>query len=232
MLKRITKRLIKKDDAIPIGDWRIERRLATSRVEGRGPSVAEECGGQCCRHGVFISLPERDRIIEYADRVQAVMDETQTPDTELWFEDKIEEDEDYEGGLCIGTATYNDKCAFLNAEGLCVLQLLEPELDLPEGKRLKPFYCRLFPLTTWYSRLEFDDMCNGVRPCCTLAADGRKRAVDAFASELTQVLGEERYHEFRDVALELEKELQARAEEERKLNEARPVRKDGARRRR
>ncbi len=230
MLKRIAQRLIKRDDAIPIGDWKVERRLATSRVEGRGPSVAEECGGQCCLHGVFISLPERDRILEYADRVQEVMDETQTPDTDLWFEDHIEEDDDYEGGLCIGTATYNDKCAFLNRDGLCVLQLLEPELALPSGERLKPFYCRLFPLTTWYSRLEFDDMCNGVRPCCTLAADGRKRAVDAFASELTQVLGEERYREFRSVALELEEELKARAEEEKMLNESRPVRKDGRRR--
>ncbi len=73
-------------------------------------------------------------------------------------------------------------------------------------------------------------MCNGVRPCCTLAADGRKRAVDAFASELTQVLGEERYREFRSVALELEEELKARAEEEKMLNESRPVRKDGRRR--
>ncbi len=232
MLKRMARSLVKKDDAIPIGDWKVERRLATSRVEGRGPSVAEECGGQCCLHGVFIALPERDRILEYADLVQEVMDESQTPDTDLWFEDTIEEDDDYPGGLCIGTATYNDKCAFLNRDGLCVLQLLEPQLDLPEGERLKPFYCRLFPLTTWYSRLEFDDMCNGVRPCCTLAADGRKRAVDAFAFELTEALGEERYREFRNVALELEEELKARAEEERKLAESRPVRKASSRGRR
>ncbi len=224
--------LLKKNDTITIGDWKVERRLATSRVEGRGPSVAEECGGQCCLHGVYIALPERDRILEYADRVQAVMDETQTPDTDLWFEDTIEEDDDYPGGLCIGTATYNDKCAFLNSDGLCVLQMLEPELELPEGERLKPFYCRLFPLTTWYSRVEFDDMCNGVRPCCTLAADGRKRAVDAFAFELTQVLGERRYQELRGVALELEEELKARAEEEKKLDESRRARKAGSRKRR
>jgi Fe-S-cluster containining protein len=201
-------RTVKKDDTIQIGGWKVERRLATARIEGRGPmSVADECSGRCCHHGVYIALPERDRIREYADVVSSAMDDTQPTDPAEWFEDETHEDEDYPGGLCIGTAVHNDKCVFLNRQGLCVLQQVEPSLDLPEGERLKPFYCRLFPLTTWYSRLEFDDMCDGVRPCCTLAADGPTRVVDAWAYEFTEALGKEGYQEFRGVAGRLEEEL-------------------------
>ena len=204
-------RRVGKDDTIQIGDWKVERRLATARIEGGGPqNVADECSGHCCHHGVYASLPERGRILEYADLVSGAMDDTQPTDPAEWFEDETHEDEDYPGGLCIGTVVYNNKCVFLNSEGLCVLQQLEVSLDLPQRERLKPFYCRLFPLTTWYSRLEFDDMCDGVRPCCTLAADGPTRVVDAWAYEFTEALGEEGYQEFRGVAEQLEGELEAK----------------------
>ncbi|NIR44572.1 MAG: DUF3109 family protein [Gemmatimonadetes bacterium] len=183
----------RKPETVEVDGWQVERRLFESRIEGRGPLIADECGGQCCLHGVYASLPERDKILAHADRIADIMDETQSRDTGDWFEDDIHEDSDYPGGLCIGTAVYNDKCAFLNADGLCVLQLLEPELDLAEGERLKPFYCCLFPLTTWYGRLEFDDMCHGVRPCCTLKADGKSASIDAFAYELQLAMGEEGY---------------------------------------
>ena len=156
---------------IPIGEWKVELRLATARIEGGGPlNVADECGGHCCRHGVYASLPARDRILEYADRICAVMDATQTTDTSEWFEDEVEEDEDYPGGLCIGTAIYSDKCA----------------------------------ISTWFRQVEFDDLCDGVRPCCTLASDGPSRAIDAWAYEFKEVLGEEGYDELRRRAAELE----------------------------
>ncbi|UCF20154.1 MAG: hypothetical protein JSU87_01735 [Gemmatimonadota bacterium] len=201
-MARVQKRA---DDTIQVGAWKVERVLATGRIEGGGPlNVAEECRGHCCRHGVYISLPDRDRILEYAAAVVEVMDDTQPTDTGLWFEDETHEDEDFEGGVCIGTATYDGKCSFLNREGLCVLQLLEPSLELPGGERLKPFYCRLFPVTTGYGRLEFDDMCDGVRPCCTLAADGPTRAIDAYAYELTEALGAEGYAELLSIARDLE----------------------------
>lgn len=176
----------------------MERRLAVSRVEGRGgANMAAECGGECCRHGVYIALPERDRILANAKDVQAAMDETQTTDPTVWFDDEVHEDADFPGGVCVGTEVHNDKCVFLNREGLCVLQQIEPDLDLDEGERLKPFYCRLFPICTCYGRLEFDDLCNGVRPCCTLVRDGRVKTVDAYAYEFKEVLGEEGYGELR-----------------------------------
>ena len=206
----MTTRRVQRNDLIKVGKWKVEGRLAMARVEGRGPlSVADECGGHCCRHGVYVSLPERDRILEYADRIQAVMDRTQTTETSQWFEDGIEEDEDYPGGLCVGTATYEDKCVFLNAEGLCVLQALEPQLGLPGGERLKPFYCRLFPLVTSCDRLEFDDLCDGVRPCCTLAADGPTPAIEAYAYEFKEALGVSGHDELRRRAEALEAEQAA-----------------------
>lgn len=198
---------VERYDVIEIGDWKVEERLAVGRVEGRGPlSVEDECQGHCCLHGVYIALPERDKILEYADRVQAVMDETQTTDPAEWFESDILEDDDFPGGYCIGTAVHGDKCAFLNRDGLCVLQLLEPDLELAPGERLKPYYCRLFPLVTMEDRLEFDDLCDGVRPCCTLAADGRSRAVDAYAAELKEVLGEEGFGQLQKAASRIEGE--------------------------
>jgi hypothetical protein len=151
-------------------------------------------------------LPERDRILEYADRIRESMDGTQTADTDEWFEIQTHEDEDFPGGLCVGTEVYEDKCAFLNGEGLCVLQLLEPTLKLPPRERLKPFYCRLFPLTTWKDRVEFDDLCDGVRPCCTLASDGDTRAVEAYAAEFTEILGSRGYKQFLRTANQLDME--------------------------
>ncbi|NNG16736.1 MAG: DUF3109 family protein [Gemmatimonadales bacterium] len=207
----MAKRREPQGEYIRVGGWKVERRLATARIEGRGPlNVADECAGHCCTHGVYISLPERDRIMEHADRVREVMDDTQTTDADEWFEDEIHDDEDFPGGLCIGTAVYNHKCAFLNADGLCVLQKLEPSLGLPEVERLKPFYCRLFPLTTWYGHLEFDDLCDGVRPCCTLASDGTRRAIDAWAYEFKEALGEEGYELLCRAADDAERELEAR----------------------
>jgi hypothetical protein len=218
---RMGKRSSERNDVIRIGDWKVEERLAVGRVEGRGPlSVADECRGHCCLHGVYISLPERDKILEYADRVQEMMDGTQTTDTSEWFESDVLEDHDFPGGFCVGTAIHRDKCAFLNRDGLCVLQLLEPDLELAPGERLKPFYCRLFPLVTMDDRLEFDDLCDGVRPCCTLAADGRSRAIDAYAVELTEVLGEDGFNELQRAALRIEEELGAEASSARRKRRA------------
>lgn len=185
-------------DDIRVGGWTVEGLLARGRIEGAGPSnAAAECGGRCCRHGVYVSLPERERILAFADRILSAIDDSQTPDTSLWFENEIERDEDYPGGLCIGTAVYNGKCAFLNRDGLCTLQLIESDLNLAEGMRLKPFYCRLFPLVTSFDRVEFDDLCDGLCPCCTLASDGRTRAIDAYASEFKEILGEQGYEQLR-----------------------------------
>ena len=184
------------DVGIEIGDWTIQGLLARAKILGQGPAV--ECDGWCCRHGVHTSLSERDRIMEHADRIKAIMDDTQTTDDNKWFEKQLAEDDDFPGGLCAGTVTYKNKCVFLNRDARCVLQELEAELDLPEGEHLKPLYCFLFPITTWAGRVEFDDMNDGARPCCTLAADGATPALEALEFEFKMILGEGGYQELRE----------------------------------
>lgn len=177
-----------------VGRWTIERLLVDARVQGRGPF--HECRGGCCEHGVYASLAERDRILEYADDIRAAMDETQTPEVDRWFERKEHRDDDFPGGRCVGTAVHEGKCVFLNREGLCTLQILEGELGLDE--HLKPFYCRIFPLCAVGDRIEFDDMCDGLYPCCSLGGAGRSAPVDAYAYEFTEILGPEGYRELRE----------------------------------
>ncbi|MCK7528343.1 MAG: hypothetical protein MZV64_67625 [Ignavibacteriales bacterium] len=50
-----------------------------------------------------------------------MMDETQSKDIDEWFEEP-EEDEDFESGVAVGTEIINDKCTFLDKNGLCTLQ--------------------------------------------------------------------------------------------------------------
>ena len=189
------------DEGIEVAGWTIQKLLLDAAIEGQGP--AAECDGYCCRHGVHASLPEYDRIMKYRDRIEGKMDETQTRDSDRWFEDVVHEDGDFPGGICIGTATYKHKCVFLNREGLCVLQLLEPELDLADGEHLKPRYCFLFPITTWFGKVRFDTMNDGERPCCSLSRDGGGTpAVEAFEFEFRMLLGDEGYEELRARALE------------------------------
>lgn len=180
--------------ALKVGDWTIDDLLVRARVEGRGP--LHECDGLCCSHGVYVSLDERDRILARRDRVRAVMDDTQVAEVDAWFEDELVEDSDFPGGVCVGTEVVNDKCAFLNADGLCTLQIAEA--DLPDGERLKPFYCRIFPLCTVDGRVEFDDIWDGHQPCCTLADDGRTPAVEAYECELREILGPAAYRALRE----------------------------------
>lgn len=177
------------DPEIRIGPWTIEEVLSSARVQGRGP--AYECAGDCCRHGVYLSLDARDRILRHRERIQGLMDETQTTDVGAWFEDELHADPDFPGGECAGTDVHNGKCVFLNREGLCTLQIAESGLG--KGHHLKPFYCRIFPLCTSGDRIEFDDLNDGRDPCCTLTEDGLTDPFEAYAYEFTEILGEAGY---------------------------------------
>ena len=189
-------------ETVEVAGWTIQKLLIEATIEGQGPET--ECDAYCCRHGVHASLPERDRIMKYEDRIMEKMDDTQTRDSDRWFDDVVHEDGDFPGGLCIGTTTYKHKCVFLNGEGLCVLQLLEPELDLAEGEHLKPGYCFLFPITTWDGEVQFDTLNDGERPCCSLSRDGRGTpAVEAYEFELKMLLGDEGYESLKEKAREL-----------------------------
>jgi hypothetical protein len=77
------------------------------------------------------------------------------------------------------------------------LQCHEEAIALAPGERLKPFYCRLFPITTDGARLDVDPLVAGRRPCCTVARRGDTRGIDAWAAELRLVLGNAGYRRLR-----------------------------------
>ncbi len=113
------------------------------------------CNGECCHYGVYTDLKEYEHILEIKDKIIPLMDESQSKNISDWFE-PAEEDEDFESGVAVGTEIINNKCAFLDKNGLCVLQ----RLALLEGEhkwKHKPIYCVLFPLTIYQNTLTIDD---------------------------------------------------------------------------
>jgi Fe-S-cluster containining protein len=113
------------------------------------------CNGECCYYGVYTDLKEYEGIMAIKDKIIDAMDESQTKDTNVWFE-KPQKDEDFESGFAVGTELYNDKCVFLDKNGLCTLQKLADA----EGKHkwdYKPIYCILFPFTVWEETFTIDD---------------------------------------------------------------------------
>jgi len=170
-----------------IGRWRLAPRLLRARIRGGGPGA--DCDGSCCRHGAYVSLAERDRLLAHADGIRRHMDPAQPRDVADWLSRRRHRDDDFPGGVAVGTRVHGRRCVFRTAAGLCAVQCHEGELRLPAGERLKPFYCRLFPLTTDGDRLDFDPLVAGRRPCCTLARSGETPAATAWADELRMVLG-------------------------------------------
>ena len=113
------------------------------------------CNGECCNYGVYTDLKEHDLIWTLKDKLLERFDETQTKDTDKWFEEP-EEDEDFESGVAVGTEVVNGKCTFLDKNGLCSLQKLANEEGHHKWK-YKPLYCILFPLTIYEGSLTIDD---------------------------------------------------------------------------
>jgi Fe-S-cluster containining protein len=113
------------------------------------------CAGECCNYGVYTDLKEHDYILSIKDKIIPMMDETQSKDISKWFEPP-EEDDDFDSGIAVGTEIINNKCTFLDKNGLCTLQ----KLALMEGEhkwKYKPIFCVFFPLTIFEGALTIDD---------------------------------------------------------------------------
>lgn len=142
---------------------------------------AQVCDGYCCHSGVYVSVHHRDLILEHAEVIQAEMDDIQPHDPKKWFEKKIHKDKDFQGGRAVGTDATDHGCVFLNKVGRCVLQIASMRnRKLPQ---LKPFYCRLFPLTIVDGELTYDDHCEGEMLCCSVEEDGPASLVDTCEYE-------------------------------------------------
>ena len=121
------------------------------------------------------------------------MDETQSKNIDEWFEEP-EEDEDFESGVAVGTELINDKCTFLDKNGLCTLQ----KLAMIEGEhkwKYKPIYCVLFPLTIFEGALTIDDEHIDRLKSCSKDPIKETTIYDACKEELIHFFGPEKFIE-------------------------------------
>jgi Fe-S-cluster containining protein len=114
-----------------------------------------KCTGECCWYGVYTDSKEAEEIIKIKDKLISLFDSTQVKDTSKWFEPP-EEDEDFDSGVAIGTEVINNKCTFLDKDGLCTLQKFA-NLEDEHKWKYKPQYCILFPFTIYEGALTIDD---------------------------------------------------------------------------
>ncbi len=114
-----------------------------------------KCTGECCWYGVYTDSKEAEKIIEIKDKLIPLFDKTQVKDVKKWFEPP-EEDEDFDSGIAVGTEVINNKCTFLDKDGLCSLQKLA-NLEGEHKWKYKPQYCILFPLVIYEGALTVDD---------------------------------------------------------------------------
>lgn len=151
------------------------------------------CNGECCHYGVYTDLKESELILSIKDKIIPLMDETQSKNISDWFE-PAEEDEDFESGIAVGTEIINNKCAFLDKNGLCVLQ----RLALMEGEhkwKYKPMYCVLFPLTIYQNTLTIDDEHIDRLHYCNKFPVSDTTIFEACQEEIHYFLGDEGFKE-------------------------------------
>ncbi|MBI1210600.1 MAG: DUF3109 family protein [Alphaproteobacteria bacterium] len=187
-------RILRKHRLKHISELRVSDELLEVRF--RAGCSMSSCRAECCGGGADIDLGERDRVLENADLVRSLMDRDQEHDTARWFEDFID-DADFPSGHAVTTRTHNDRCVFLNAKGLCVLQIAEGKMA--QGETLKPFFCRAFPICLNEGELTYDDQFETEPQCCSPVADGDLTIFDVCAFELEYVLGAEGAAELREM---------------------------------
>lgn len=150
----------------------------------RGSTTAN-CRGACCRRSVLADPTERDRILEHAQKITPHLEPDQIHDTDRWFERRAVRDSDFPSGEAYSTGRGPHGCVFLNRRGRCALQITEQRSGI---SNLKPFYCRLYPLTVEKGCLIFDE-----RPelktsgCCVPAEGGPRDIFEVCRTELDLV---------------------------------------------
>lgn len=152
-----------------------------------------KCSGECCNYGVYTDYKEYKKIMGLKNKILPLLDESQTSDPKKWFEPP-EKDEDFESGTAVGTELYNDKCTFLDKDGLCVLQ----KLAIKEGRyqwKYKPLYCILFPLTIYENMLTIDDEHIDRLKSCNRNHRREKTIFEACKNELRYFFGAKGFKE-------------------------------------
>jgi hypothetical protein len=127
------------------------------------------------------------------ERIIKSMDDSQTKETEKWFEEP-EPDDDFPSGIAVGTEVHNGKCVFLDRQGFCTLQKIAME-DGEFKWKYKPLYCILFPLVIFEGVLTVDDEHLDRMHYCSVSKNQVSTVFDCCKNELKHVLGEEGFKE-------------------------------------
>ena len=179
---------------LTIGKYRIDPVLFQKGFsKGCGPY---QCETTCCSSGVFLDPKDRDIILAHKEEVKAQMDETQTTNDAVWFDNREEADQDFPSGISVSTDTFNDKCVFLRKDGRCSVQLVSAE-KYNDPWKIKPFFCVAFPIVLEHGLLTYDDYQDGKTQCCSIVHQTDETLVDSCKAELEYVLGKEGYQELK-----------------------------------
>lgn len=161
--------------------------FATGFAAGSGPCA---CDASCCLRGAYTDPAERDRILAHADLIKAHLDDTQPRDEAAWFESEEKVDPDFPSGRCVGTAVAGGKCALLDVQGRCSLQLAAVAAGMHRWA-LKPLYCYLYPLEIADRVIRIDPRRQNERACCTVQPVFDVPLFEACRDELAHLLGED-----------------------------------------
>ena len=175
---------------LQIGKYKIDPILFEKGFsKGCGPF---QCRTTCCSSGVFIDPIEMAVILQHKEEVKATMDETQTTDDTVWFENIIEEDVDFPSGYAVGTEVHNDKCVFLRKDGKCSVQVVSTE-KYNDPWKIKPYFCIAFPISIDNGTVTFDDYQQDQAECCSIVPKSEVSLIESCKAELEYVLGKEGY---------------------------------------
>lgn len=163
-----------------------------------------KCTGECCHYGVYTDYQEHLEILKVKEKIISLMDETQTKDVDQWFEEP-EEDSDFESGMAVGTNLYNDKCVFLDKNGLCSLQKLALNERVDKWK-YKPHYCILFPFIIFENILTIDFEHLERLKTCNIQKDHNTTIFEYCKEELLYLFGEDGMKKLEEIRQEYFKE--------------------------
>jgi hypothetical protein len=171
---------------LEVGGYKISDELFTRGMKnGQGPC---QCTAACCEGGVYADVRERDRIMAHQQMIRKYMDDTQPQNAGMWFEKEEHDDPDFPSGRCVGTKEFNDKCAFLDKSGRCILQVAANGEGMSKWF-LKPLYCVLYPIEITDRTVCYDNLLEGDERCCSISEDFETPLFQVCREELTHLLG-------------------------------------------
>ncbi len=160
------------------------------------------CKGACCLYGVWVGLEEKERIIHNADFIRPHMF-PQSQDIANWFQDRQEEDLNFESGKVVHTSVVinpehygGSACIFFGEGNKCALQVASEQIGYHRWQ-LKPFYCVLHPLDLdEEGRITLDetDLLLAEEGSCLRPSEDRVSLLEIFSEELIYLLGDENFH--------------------------------------